>query len=308
MSHIPNIIEDLEVCQDPLFRVIQIMRRNLNFFLIIIVIISLTGCALMKNPFKAWTKAENKVEQVEKKIDTNQDKIINEGKKYIYATKLTLDLDPSTNQFHLLESQFAEKAIVVMGQPTLEDVNILRQMIQNLLSTNAQLNVKGQKQMAAMDAEIIDLQNENEDLISKLEKAQAKVTAVGLENAGMAQKWSNLAKIFWWSVYIILGFIVIRVITMFLPPPYNSIGIIVSLPVSIITGLLHGFAPEAKALSGVVSKEYKDVSGQLLTAIQAIKNAHPELHTEISNTIANTVDTHLIPTVNSTKADLKIVS
>ena len=268
-----------------------------------------TGCALFRNPSKSWDKATAKAEVAQNKVDANEKAQIEKGKGYVYATKLALDADPSTNRFHEVESLLNDKALVTLGNPTMEEENALRLMVSNLLSTNQQLVVKGHKELAAKDAEVIALQQQNATLQTSLDKANEKVIAVGTTNAGLAQKWATVMKIFWWCVYGVIFIIVVKVLAVVLPPPYNSIVGIIAMPIGVITKLLHSLVPEAKAVAGVVSAEYKTGTQDLVAIIQKLKETHPELRKEISDAVyAGTDSTTSAIAINKAKSDLGIVS
>jgi len=281
------------------------MKKTLQFLCILMLVAGLAGCA---NPFKAWNKATNKVATAQVQLDKNEDNTVNQAKNYIYATKVVLSADPSTNRFHELETTFNDKALLTLGPPTMQDAVILQKMVENLLSTNKALVAAGNKMAATYDSQVVTLQNENALLLNQIEVAHKKVEQVGENNASMALKWHNLISYLWWAVYIVIGFTVVRIVTAVLPPPYNSLGIIVSLPVSIISKMIHMLVPDAQKLAGLVSEDYQKTTSQLIEALQTLKNQHPELHNEISATVANSVDSTLSKTLNQAKADLKIIS
>jgi hypothetical protein len=132
---------------------------------------------------------------------------------------------------------------------------------------------------------------------------------VGTVNAGYASKWTTLIKFFWYAVYMVIGVFVIKILSVVLPPPYNSIVGIIALPIGIVTKLLHSMVPEAKAIAGVVSAEYKTGTQDLVTIIQKLKDTHPELRKEIADAVyAGTDSTTSAIAINKAKSDLGIVS
>ena len=268
-----------------------------------------TGCALFRNPLGNWTKAETKVEQKQQKLDANQDTITEQGKNYVYATKLALQEDPSTNKYHEVEQQLNDKAVATLGTPSMEEIVKLEAMVKNLLSENEKLIIKGKKQLAEQDDVVADLQQENAQLLKEVGVAQKKLVDVGTTNAGFAQKWATLMKIVWWIIYGVIAMFVIKILAVVLPPPYNSIVGIIALPIGIFTKLLHSMVPEAKAIAGVVSAEYKTGTQDLVTTIQKLKEAHPELRKEIGDLVyANTDSDSSAIAINKAKSELGIVS
>jgi hypothetical protein len=198
--------------------------------------------------------------------------------------------------------------MLTLGPPTMEENLYLRQMVDNLLSTNKAVVLKGEKQLAKLDKQVIELQDENYYLQTKLTTAQDKMDSVGKANTDLAQKWATVMKIIWGAVYVVGGIFVLRVISAVLPPPYNSIGSILDLFFGLITKGIHSLFPGAKSVAGVVSSEYKAATEQLITAIQTIKDNHPELHNEVSQTVVNSVDSNLVKTVNTAKTNLGVTS
>lgn len=255
--------------------------------LILAAMLSLgTGCVLFRNPDKSWDKATAKQVAVENKIQKNENKQLQEGRNYVYATKLALEADPNTNQFHAIETKLNDKAGVVLGPPTMEDENALRVMVANLLSTNQSLIAKGEKQLAERDARVIDLQQENAALRGKLEKAEAKVIEVGTTNAAYASSWTTLMKFVWGAIYLVIGVFVIKLLAVVLPPPYNSIVGLIAVPIGIITKALHAFVPEAKKTAGVVASQVYDNTKltleHIITAFEEAKTRKPDVMKELS--------------------------
>lgn len=284
------------------------MKKILLFSVLLAVLGVSTGCVLFRNPMKNLANANAKIEKTENKIDVNTDKIIEQGRKYVYATKISLELDPSTNKLHELASDFNEKALITLGNPSMEAIVVLREMVDNLISTNKSLVAQGEVKLKELDKTIIKLQTEKTGLETLLTEAQNKYEKVAKENSGLAQNWARIMKIFWGVIYLIVGTFILRLISAILPPPYSSISFLFSIPISLITKVLHGFAPEAKEMAGVVSKEYKDATQQLVATLQNLKDLHPEIHADISKSVANNIDSNLVPIVNKAKTDLNMIS
>lgn len=285
------------------------MKQFFNILLLSAILFGGSGCALFRNPTKSWTKATTNVEEKQKALDANQDATVEQSKNYVYATKLALQADPATNRYHEVETKLNDRAVATLGTPQMEEIVKLEAMVKNLLSTNQQIIIKGEKQLAEQDSVVKDLQSENTDLKAQLGDAQEKLVKVGTTNAGLAQKWATVMKIFWWCVYGAIFIVVIKVLAVVLPPPYNSIVGIIAMPIGIITKLLHSLVPEAKAVAGVVSAEYKTGTQDLVSIIQKLKESHPELRKEIGDAVyAGTDSTTSAVAINKAKSDLGIVS
>lgn len=285
------------------------MKLKSLFLCAVIPIFLLSGCAFFHNPLGAFNKAEDKKAAVQKKLDKNDDETVDAGKKYIYGTKLALAADPSTNKAHVVATDLNDKAIAVLGQPSLEEINNLKQMVNNLLATNKAIIIKGEKQLADLDSEVIDLQSQKVSLEGKLDTAEKKLTAVSLSNAGLAQKWATLTKIFWGIVYFFIAAFVIKILAAIVPPPYNTFVGIIAVPFGLITKAIHACIPEAKVVAGVVSKDYQTATEHLVSAIQDIKTQNPSIAPQIAATVvANTDSTTSAAIINTTKTALGIVS
>lgn len=286
------------------------IKNSYCYSLILFILIGFSGCgfkSLFSNPQKALTKAEAKVGVTKDKIEDNKDSLVEKGTEYVYGTKFALQLAPTNSAVNLAMS-LNDSAIETLPPLALERILFLEKTVSNLLNTNELIKASGQKQLDSINNQVIRLQSYNTKLESTLEVAEAKFVKVSQDNTSLAQTFSNLKKIFYWTIYIIVGFFVVRIVTMFLPFPYSELSVLVSLPVSFIVKVLHGIVPEAKKVGNLVGSEYKTLSGSLLTSIQNIKDENPSLHNSISATVNNTVDSTLSPVLNQVKADLKMVS
>ena len=271
-------------------------------------LVFLTSCALFRNPSGSFDKAVTKVNNTKTAIQANEDSTVVQAKSYIYAADYTLGLDPTPDKYNLVAKGFTSRSVITLGVPSMSEVNELRETVTNLLSTNALLVAKGQRELAARDAAVVALQKENENLQGKLEQAQSKVISVGEANSIMADKWNRLLKFFWWGVYIFLGMIAFRVLAAVLPPPYNSIVAIVALPFSLVLKGVHALIPEAREAAGWVGNEYRTATQNLVVAVNDLKKNNQDIHQEISDTVLKNSDTAAIPAINKAKSTMGITS
>lgn len=242
-----------------------------KYFLPLLLVLTLAGCALFRNPDKAWTKATAKVEAVQAKIDANKDDTIEKGRNYVYGVKLALDADPSTNRSYQVAYLLNGKAIEVLGTPKMEDANALRAMVANLMATNRLVIERGQRQLAAMDEQVITLQKQNEQLVERLDKANDKLIAVGTENAGYASKWTTIVKFVWYAIYFVIAAFVFKILAVVVPPPYNSIFGIVDFVLGGIVRFVFKLAPKAMETAKVVTQDYKTGLEHVVTSIEDAK-------------------------------------
>jgi hypothetical protein len=284
------------------------MRKFLNI-IIIASMLTFTSCALFRNPFKDWNKATDKQAQVEKKIEKNDDETVKKGINYVYANKLALDADPSTNKYHHVESMMTDKALLTLGPPTMQDENAIRLMVSNLLSEDKAIILKGEKQLAEMDAKVIYLQEQNSKLQDSLAKAEQKVLEVGKTNSGLAQKWADLVRYFWYVIYIIIAGFVIKILAAVVPPPYNSIISIISLPLGLVIKGIKAFVPEATEAAGVIaSKTYENTQLALKHVVESIeehKKNNPEEAKKLLAILTDTTSKEVTrPIIDATRKEL----
>lgn len=283
------------------------MKKILNYFLIL-ALFSLTGCAFFRNPLKAFMKAENRVNHATELIQTNQDKLVVEATKYVYAADATLRNDPSPNRYNVVAQDFTSKALILTGPPKMDDIQKLEKIVQDLLSTNQAIIAKGEQEKSVLYNQAAKLQEQNKSLQDDLNSAQTKLTKVGQANAILANKWAKVMKIIYGiGAFFVLTF-VLKVASVLVPPPYNSIVGIVAMPLGLIFNILHNLIPEIKEFAGVVGSEYKSATTQLVGAIQELKTQNPALHSQISATVANNVESSAIQAIHQTKTELGIVS
>lgn len=284
------------------------MRKLFYPFYFFLIVSLLTGCVFFRNPTKSFDKAVAKADKTQEQIEDNQTALNKQATKYNFAADDALKRDPQPNKYNTLAEDYLTKSLAVTGSPSIEDIQYLQSMNENLLSTNQALQLKGLKQEQKFNAQVASLQEDNAELKDKLQAAQDKIVKVGKENSVYATRWTTLMKIFWGIIYVVAGVFIIRIVTAVLPPPYNTIGAVIDVPIGIIVQLVHTIFPGVKTVAKVVPQEFKQTTEQLVTAIQKLKAAHPELHTEISKTVDSTVDSKLIQTINTVKTGLNIVS
>jgi len=253
--------------------------------IIVMVVPMLSGCAMFRNPLGSWNKATDKADAAAAEVQKNEDKQVDSARNYVYGTQLALEANPQTNRATEVASSLNERAMLTLGPPEMESALKLQAMVDNLLSTNKAIILKGEKELANMDAQIVDLQKENASLQLKLDKAEQKVESIGQVNAGLAQKWASLVKIFWWIVYGVIAVFVIKILSVVLPPPYNSIVSIIAVPIGLVIKGIHGIVPEAKKAAGVIAEgtynNTKQTLQHIITAIEEAKRDKPETVKEI---------------------------
>lgn len=313
------------------------MRKTLtNVILMLPVLFLLTSCLWWHDPLSAFKSAQTKVNTSqtnlvtatetlktnETKLATNTAAIDDHKQGLVFGASTALHLDPTPTVYNKVATQFADTELGLYGLPSTNEVLALRQTVADLVSSNAAYVVEGEKQLAAITAENKALQATNIILTKQVNESQNKVTEaetkvisattklekVGAENSKLAETWTKIKRWVYGVFWFLVAGIVIKIVSICLPPPYNQISYIVSLPLSVIVKVCHLIFPEIKGFVGLCEIGWKDAVSDLTNSIQAIKVANPTLHASISSVVAANTNDKSIPLINASKADNKIVS
>lgn len=251
------------------------MKKYL-FSCILIFSLLFTGC---KTPISQWFKASKSVETTKKEIVKTDDAIMKKVTEYLYGADFTLSLAP-TNRYTEVAKNFTERGLVTGGYPSMAETLILQKIVKDLVSTNQEIVLRGEKALKVKDQEVIDLQVQNKELQEKLSKQEEKLATVNAENAKLANTWKKITTGFWWILWILgIGF-VLNVICHALPPPWNNIAAIIGLPIGLLIKIIKGLVPSAISFGGVVSdtvhKQSQDTLEKLVLAIEEIRKNDPD--------------------------------
>src|SRR3990167_5561056 len=109
------------------------MKRN-YLLSVIFILFFVTGCI---GPLKRFKAAENKTAAIEKKIEANKDQLLEKSKGYVFGADYSLGLDPAPSKYGTVAKSLTERSLEVTGPTVKSEVVILKEMVDNLLSTNA---------------------------------------------------------------------------------------------------------------------------------------------------------------------------
>lgn len=283
------------------------MKRYLLFILLACFVI--TGC---QTPIGKFLGLSKKVETTKQDIAKNNDKLNNDVISYVYGADFALSLDKNPNIYSSTAKNMTDHALVISGPPSLSEVNRLKEIVNNLTSTNKDLVLKGEKQLKEKDNEVIVLQKQNEELSNKLIKQEEKLKEVNQENANLASKWARVITIFWWSVWIISAGFILSIIGKILPPPYNNIAAILGIPIGFVVKLFIGLLPSIKESAGVVAAKLHDESQitleKLVLSIEELRKTKPQAFGELEPILKNKTDSEITrPKIQSIKQDYGLV-
>ena len=281
-----------------------------NVFLGSLLIFSLflSGC---QSPLVKWIKGEKAVTSTKQEITKLDNKLQDDVISYIYGADFALSLNPTNNIYTSTAKKMTEKALVVSGPPPMSEVNRLQQIIRDLTSTNAQNIIRGEKELANKDAEVILAQGKIDKLQEKLVVQEEKLKDVNKENATLASKWARLVSIFWWIVWVAVIGLVLSILGRVLPPPYNNIVQIISIPISFIVKFIIGLMPSIKKTAGVVSTEIHDLSHgtleKLVLSIQELKKSDPEAYASLQPILKEKINPDInSPVIDAIKKDYSL--
>ncbi len=284
------------------------MRKSL--FGVLFIVLFISGCI---GPLARFKKAKTQTTVLIGKTNQITGELLEKSKGYVYSAKLTLQMDPDQDKFNSLGQDLLDKSLAITGDPTLKDINELKVIITNLLSTNALIRAQGVKLLNEKDQQVIKLQSQLDSVNKDLLKQQEKNNKIAEESAQLGQKWFNLWK--WIKIigFVIVGGFILNTICLFLPVPYNQIGTIIGIIPAMIIKFVHSIAPNVKSLAGVVDQsvhdDAKNALGSLVTSIQQIKTQNPTVYTSTIQPVLSANATAVSPvtiSVNAVKDDLNL--
>ena len=99
------------------------MKNVICKLLISVMLISITnGCVLFRNPLKDYNSIEKKLSSIEDKVILNSNSINKQVSGYVYASTLSLDINPYTNSYTTLAKDLNYKALALLPPSSIEDI------------------------------------------------------------------------------------------------------------------------------------------------------------------------------------------
>lgn len=253
-----------------------------------------TSCALL--PSHKVAREEKKIEQAKKDLNTaNQDKF-DITKSYLWGADYSLSLDPNPNKYSKTAKNLTERGVIVSGTPEMDEIIKLKEIVNNLLSTNNYEIKKGQRLLLERDKEVIDLQQKIVGLQGKLESRESDLMTTAKRIGGLADIIVKLKWIFYGIIGIFIFVFISKVLSVILPPPYNSIFYTVEHAIGFVIKQIFKLFPKAIDGAKVVGSDVHQVSentlANLVAAIQQYKANNPDKANEINQTIASKMGTN----------------
>lgn len=140
----------------------------------VLLVAMLTGCAMFTSKNKNSAKedtARAKVESVESQMGANLKDKLSQVAKLNYGVDyaLTKETDPSKNV--QVAKDLNARSMSLTGTPTIEEINKMKQMIDDLTSQLQTEKERGAKELAVRDVELTNLQLQTKNL-EKLKDAE----------------------------------------------------------------------------------------------------------------------------------------
>lgn len=240
------------------------------YYILLLFCLFFTSCAYF-SPVSKEIRAEKKIIQSKEAIFSSEEDILKESRGYIYGASVSLSLNPETNKFTQVAEKMLDKAQVALGPPSMEDANKMTEIINGLISTNKQLIAAAESALKEKDSKIIGLQNKIENYELNLKKSEQKFVELSRENASMADIVYKAKSIFWWIIYVLIGYVVCKVLLVLVPPPFNSIFGIFDYIIGGFGRLVFKLAPKAMESAKVVSADVQTALNHVVTSVQEAK-------------------------------------
>lgn len=254
------------------------MKSKYLKFLPLFLIFALfaNSCSLL--PSERVARAQEKVAQTKEQINNYQDELVEKARNYVFGANYTLQLDTNPNVFTKTAEKMTSRAELVLGPPVIEQANQIKEIANDLVSNNVNLNTKGDELLVQKDEEIIILQNNIKHLNDQLEIKEKKSNSIALEMSAFGDTWYKIKHYFYYILWFIGIFLFLSLLGKILPPPYNSIVNIVAIPMGLIIKGVHALFPAAKQAAGVVAvATYNQTKKTLENVVDSIEQTKDQI-------------------------------
>lgn len=241
------------------------MIKFIRIFLCLFLVVSLAGC--LSNPLSRFKSAEAKVAAAKDKKEKVEEKIESKAVPYTFGAQYALGKEENPSKPVVVAKSFLDSSLTITGPPSFKDSLEFKQIVDGLLATNQLVIKNAEKQLAAKNQEVIQLQGQVISLGEKLTIVEKIRDDISLKNSEMANRWNMLKRIFWWGVWIAGFFIASQILSQILPAPYGSIFGVLSLLGGLFIKIVSSVIPKTKEIGGVVAKSTYDSTNETLKQI-----------------------------------------
>lgn len=273
----------------------------MKHFFIILLSISLSGCAILKGTKQESTnqdkitKAENVVDKTLVELEKNE-----KGKKIqtsVLAAGISYSLSQATNISVEVETALSlnERIISIVGSPHIDELKKIKLTVDLLNSAIAEERSRGEKLLNERDAQINKLQKEKANLKNKYDDQMWDIAETAKEVAktadenkatlnqmsgmfGLNAVWWGLKKFFvsclTWIIVFCVIFFILRILSASNPIAAGVFSIFNMIASGFIS-LLKGLTPKAFELSKLThaseTSSFKDTLVKVVDTIQELK-------------------------------------
>lgn len=273
------------------------MKKRTVITFILVMLLFTSGCAITKSIFGKKATAEQKqatkIEQAETALVKNDKQKLTEISSFSYGVGYSLDQITNPPVQVSTAIDLNDRILTLSGYPSINEINKMKLMIDNLNSSLTNEVAKGKKLMVDKDKEVSKIQSDYLTLLDNKEKELDKYKKLAKDTAITADTTANELSTWtsWWGLggivkgtkmfigrsLLVLGiliviFIVLRFASLSNPIAASIFSIferIASWGINIITTL----APKALDKAGAISKvAFNDMSLVLKKIVDNIQN------------------------------------
>lgn len=258
-----------------------------------------TGCATTTKIFgkksTAEASAKAKVENVESQIGANLQDKLEQAANLTYGVGYALSKEENPSRSIEVARELNSRAASLTGAPTIDEMNKMKQMIDDLTSQLQTEVARGQKALEAKDNEIYALQLESKLLVAAKDKEIQKYMKLAQDTAmkadaiqaklddmnsffGLGAIWYGLKRLVvslaWFIGIGSILYLVLRFASMSNPIAASIFGIF-NLIGSWFVNIIKVLTPKAVEVAGYAEKavvnEYKSIMVKLVDCIESTK-------------------------------------
>lgn len=225
----------------------------------------LSGC---QTAAQKAAKQQAKVTKASDALRDNRDLQVAEAAKQVFATGVALDLEPSITPALRVAEEFNALAQATLGEPSVQDVTVLKEMVTGLLSTNAQLKAAAELQKKDLLADITQLQAERDELRAVLKKAEDRRDADYQNAAAKATIYDKWRARLYWIIGIVGGGFLLSIVLPALSTAFPFLAPFAAIVNGVFGTIVRGvfrIAPQAMDKAGVVGQQAFSLSERTLT-------------------------------------------
>lgn len=168
-------------------------------FLLILILFSLSSCALFKsNPQKKFEAAQKQEQKAEKAIEVKTEQIQEKSKSFVYGAKYSNEKDTNRTAYLDVSGRFLDLAQLTLGPANLQDSITIRKIADELIDSYKaetedakKAKIKAEKDLQAYVNQVVILQKEKDGLVKVYQDKIEKLEKINEQNASKASQWDE---------------------------------------------------------------------------------------------------------------------